>query len=177
MEMLPTSARQKEWRFTKKGIKMRTEQLITQRPKLLPFGEVGRGSEDLGGAFARALLAPYDSLSTWYDNPCEYFNLPEDDGNNGNGKGKSMSEKSTVNVKLYPNPNKAEFELLIENDEAEDFVGATLEVFDLSGRLIATKTINKIEKPSIKLNAQAGIYIYKVSGKTKQQVGKLIIID
>jgi Secretion system C-terminal sorting domain len=72
-------------------------------------------------------------------------------------------------IRLYPNPSKGEFIV-----EIQDKLVHTIEVTDLSGRLLYTTT-SKNEKISLDLTQFAnGVYYVKVSSENHQEVIKVV---
>ena len=89
----------------------------------------------------------------------------------GSGILSSVNNLKDTKFAVYPNPSaNGVFKILVANQEI-----VSLQVFDLSGRLI-TKKIDLINNDQINLSQyQKGIYIARFSSETKNEVLKLII--
>jgi uncharacterized repeat protein (TIGR03803 family) len=79
-----------------------------------------------------------------------------------------INEVATVtNVNLYPNPNKGEFTLEVNNTEtasADTKDNVKLEVYNTVGQMVHTQNIqNDVKQSTINLGSEpSGVYIYKV---------------
>lgn len=77
-----------------------------------------------------------------------------------------------INITCYPNPAKTSTQFKILHDRPESAMEAILNVYDLTGRIIWSKTQNSANDISWDLTdysgnkVQKGIYLYKVSIKT-----------
>ncbi|NVK53753.1 MAG: T9SS type A sorting domain-containing protein [Flavobacteriaceae bacterium] len=91
---------------------------------------------------------------------------------------KTRATNNTVlsqEVLVYPNPSKGEFEIKIANIKA----GTKFNLFDLSGKLIETKTVNAnglSNKISIgNVNLPTGVYLLKIVSTEETITKKLIV--
>jgi hypothetical protein len=72
-------------------------------------------------------------------------------------------------VKVWPNPTKGEFNVEFLNDDAK-----TIEVLDLTGRLIQSNTVNN-KKMNVNLNNLSnGVYYIKIQTKASLEVVKVV---
>ncbi|MEN9700510.1 MAG: hypothetical protein RLZZ301_1708 [Bacteroidota bacterium] len=88
--------------------------------------------------------------------------------------GASVAENALTNLTVAPNPAS---DIVNFSFEANDAATATVTLFDLAGKVVATKTVATTALTSIELNTsalQAGSYIYNVVAGEKVATGKLI---
>lgn len=115
---------------------------------------------------ARAILSKFDSAS--YFNECE---MPT----GGKNKALAFTETAKQNVYVYPNPANDKLSILINGETGQV---AYFEVYDLTGKLIASKqltanTINEISTAEI----VSGLYFYSIKANNVLiDSGKLSII-
>ena len=74
----------------------------------------------------------------------------------------SLNEIQTTNlIKVYPNPFNEVVNIAIENN---DYKTISVEIFDITGKTIFSKTINNSNVLQINANYPSGIYFIKVFG-------------
>jgi hypothetical protein len=129
---------------------------------------------------ARAIMASYDPLVTFYTNECETLPFKKNKSMQSNDNSTSVEESSAGYVNyynLYPNP--ASEQLSFEYAIGGEFHGASLEIFNLTGTMVYNEILSENEgKLSIDLaNLSGGIYFYKViiDGRI-DKTEKLVII-
>lgn len=80
-----------------------------------------------------------------------------------------------ANIKVYPNPNKGNFNIELNSDSSENI---TINVFDIRGREILNKTFkaNGTFNENINLqDAKSGVYLVSISDGIKKTVKRIII--
>jgi hypothetical protein len=76
------------------------------------------------------------------------------------------------NIKIYPNPAKESINIAISNYLGE----LKVEMFDINGRLVNTKSVDFSGNYSIELNAlTAGVYIVKLTGTNLNYSEKIVV--
>jgi hypothetical protein len=76
------------------------------------------------------------------------------------------------NIKLYPNPAKNLINIAISNYYGD----LKVEMFDINGRIINTKSVDFSGNFSIELNAlSAGVYIVKLTGTDLNYSEKIVV--
>lgn len=115
-----------------------------------------------------------DGYSDIVDN-CPTMSNPSQEDSDGNGTGDiceslSNEEFSQTDLKLFPNPFDDKFIVYLPATYAKD--NNLLEIFDLKGVLIKSLIINEETIIEIKgLNRiQGGLYLVKISNKTKDKI-------
>ena len=73
------------------------------------------------------------------------------------------------NVLIYPNPSPGTFQIEYPINTFEH-----IQVFDISGQLLRRESLSGTQK-TITANLQSGVYLIRLSGKSKSTVRKLII--
>ena len=76
-----------------------------------------------------------------------------------------------IDFKIYPNPSNGTF--AIEFEKTMDEV--SLEITDMSGRVVLSKTYNNQFEINIDLKEQAGMYVLKIQNKTEVSLYKLMV--
>lgn len=88
------------------------------------------------------------------------------------GQATGLTETESIEFKVYPNPAKEFIQLKFENLEEQ----ATIEIQDLTGKIIQSKIINQNEKQVfMPLNLASGMYLVKFQDQEKTKVQKLIV--
>ncbi|MES2778248.1 MAG: LamG-like jellyroll fold domain-containing protein [Bacteroidota bacterium] len=87
------------------------------------------------------------------------------------------SGRSATGLIVYPNPSKGDFNLITEVKQAGP---VTIQVIDMSGRVVYDKTINGVgagfQQVALKaLHLKAATYIVKAESRGNVQTGKLVI--
>ena len=83
-----------------------------------------------------------------------------------------IDEKNNpIDFKIYPNPSNGTF--AIEFEKTMDEV--SLEITDMSGRVVLSKTYNNQFEINIDLKEQAGMYVLKIQNKTEVSLYKLMV--
>ena len=73
-----------------------------------------------------------------------------------------IRDRQTTNlIKVYPNPFNEVVNIAIENN---DYKTISVEIFDITGKTIFSKTINNSNVLQINANYPSGIYFIKVFG-------------
>lgn len=88
--------------------------------------------------------------------------------------GVSVAENAIANLSVAPNPAT---DVVNFSFEANNAATATVTLFDLAGKVVATKTVATSTITSVEMNTsslQAGSYIYNVVAGDKVATGKLI---
>lgn len=88
--------------------------------------------------------------------------------------GVSVAENAIANLTVAPNPAS---DVVNFTFEASNAASATVTLFDLAGKVVATKTVATSALTSVEMNTtalQAGSYIYNVVAGDKVATGKLI---
>ena len=88
--------------------------------------------------------------------------------------GVSVAENAIANLTVAPNPAS---DVVNFTFEASNTASATVTLFDLAGKVVATKTVATSALTSVEMNTtalQAGSYIYNVVAGDKVATGKLI---
>jgi hypothetical protein len=88
--------------------------------------------------------------------------------------GVSVAENAIANLTVAPNPAS---DVVNFTFEANNAATATVTLFDLAGKVVATKTVATSAVTSVEMNTtalQAGSYIYNVVAGDKIATGKLI---
>jgi len=88
--------------------------------------------------------------------------------------GVSVAENAIANLTVAPNPAS---DVVNFTFEANNAATATVTLFDLAGKVVATKTVATTALTSVEMNTtslQAGSYIYNVVAGDKVATGKLI---
>ena len=75
-------------------------------------------------------------------------------------------------VVSWPNPSNTKFNLKLRTDDF--FTGATVNVFDLSGKLVHTTSMKPGEEVNFGSELEGGIYIVKVTQGENTKVVRLI---
>jgi hypothetical protein len=89
---------------------------------------------------------------------------PVDDSN--------MDRIANFDVVSYPNPSKSNFSLKLRSDDF--FTDASVNVYDLSGKLIHTTTLKPGQELKFGSELESGIYLVKVSQGKNTKVVRLI---
>ena len=89
---------------------------------------------------------------------------PVDDSN--------MDRTANFDVVSYPNPSKANFSLKLRSDDF--FTDASVNVYDLSGKLIHTTTLKPGQELKFGSELEGGIYLVKVTQGKNTKVVRLI---
>ena len=79
----------------------------------------------------------------------------------------STNNTSTIQNKIYPNPNKGTFTFVAENT-------GNINISDASGKLIYSGNVNKGNN-SVSVKARSGVYFLNYESPTKKESTKLII--
>jgi len=83
----------------------------------------------------------------------------------------SINENSEVRFSVYPNPSNGIFTVNVNSD----FIGATLKLTDISGRLIYSQTLGSLAT-NFDMNQNAkGIYLIEITKDGKSATQKIII--
>jgi hypothetical protein len=88
--------------------------------------------------------------------------------------GVSVAENAIANLTVAPNPAS---DVVNFSFEANNAATATVTLFDLAGKVVATKTVATSAITTVEMNTtalQAGSYIYNVVAGEKVATGKLI---
>ena len=80
-----------------------------------------------------------------------------------------MPGTTNENVLIYPNPSPGTFQIKYPINTFEH-----IQVFDISGQLLRRESLSGTQK-TITANLQSGVYLIRLSGKSKSTVRKLII--
>ncbi len=84
----------------------------------------------------------------------------------------SITSLSTdANINIYPNPSSGSFVLSL--DKSIEF--KTLEIIDITGRVIYSRMLDGSDTYSIHLDTKAGSYLLKLSGSEKQVLSRILI--
>ena len=82
----------------------------------------------------------------------------------------TMSKSTTGLFTVYPNPSNGIFKVELQNEQK-----ATMEVFDLTGKMIKTVQITNNDKYSLDLSGYAkGMYLIKMNG-VQQQLQRILV--
>jgi len=87
----------------------------------------------------------------------------------------SIEENSFEDFSLYPNPNNGSFNVMLNSNSNNDI---NIEVYDIRGRTIFNNTYESTSRfnQEIQLNnAQAGMYLVKISDGEKQTIQKIVV--
>ena len=74
-------------------------------------------------------------------------------------------------IKIYPNPSAGTFDIKLQRIMDE----VSLEITDMSGRVVLSKTYNNQFEINIDLKEQAGMYVLKIQNKTEVSLYKLMV--
>lgn len=80
------------------------------------------------------------------------------------------SNNELENLVIVPNPTTNEFSITLN----DSFESATLEVYDITGKLISESQFNNVSKVSSSVNGQSGLYFVKLKIVDNQKWFKLI---
>ena len=86
-----------------------------------------------------------------------------------------VGEYSLDNLSVFPNPNQGEFTIKYNANDSENI---SIQVFDIRGRTILTKTYKNTGEfnQTIKMNnAQAGMYLLNINDGSKTVIKKIIV--
>lgn len=97
-------------------------------------------------------------------------------------------EPEIFNIYNYPNPVKSYTKFVVEHDRPETVLNATVDIFDLSGRLVWTFKQSTLDEISWDMNdmygqrLKTGVYLYRISilsnsDKVFSKINKLMIVD
>lgn len=84
-------------------------------------------------------------------------------------------EREALSTKLYPNPSSGNLFLDLNNPSQEEY---TIQIFDLSGKLIGTEKISDFfvtNTYQVQTRLRKGTYIVRVNGLSKPLIQKIII--
>lgn len=92
---------------------------------------------------------------------------------NGSTVGISATTKATANVQVYPNPANTELTVFCADHSA-----ASVSVYDVTGKLIITRSFDGVWAKLDVSDLNKGLYIYRVTGQDSQviQAGRFSVI-
>jgi len=82
-----------------------------------------------------------------------------------------LNEKNSMDFKIYPNPTNGSFVIELQKPMEE----IILEITDMSGRVVLSKTYKNQFEINIDLKEQAGMYIVKMKNNTEVTLYKLMV--
>ena len=80
--------------------------------------------------------------------------------------------KTNVEIVVYPNPFTSQINVTYKN--SEENINSVARLYDVTGKIIISQTIQSQKTTIIVNNLLPGIYILKISGTEKQQIFKLL---
>lgn len=97
-------------------------------------------------------------------------------------------EPEIFNIYNYPNPVKSYTKFVVEHDRPETVLNATVDIYDLSGRLVWTFKQSTLDEISWDMNdmygqrLKTGIYLYRISVQSNSdrvfsKINKLMIVE
>lgn len=83
----------------------------------------------------------------------------------------NMQHQVQKAIQVFPNPNTGSFVLTVD----ETFAYTTLEVTDLSGKVVFTKSLSNETLYAIDLDMNSGVYLFQLKGNQESTVIKVLI--
>ncbi|MFT6960696.1 MAG: PKD repeat protein [Flammeovirgaceae bacterium] len=86
----------------------------------------------------------------------------------------SLSEDASLSNQLvvFPNPNEGQFSFSLPNVK---FQSASIELIDLTGKVVWKKTVDNLTNQDIEISASAGIYLLKLNVDNKFALKRVVI--
>ena len=97
-------------------------------------------------------------------------------------------EPEIFSIYNYPNPVKSYTKFVVEHDRPETVLNATVDIYDLSGRLVWSFKQSTLDEISWDMNdmygqrLKTGVYLYRISilsnsDQVFSKINKLMIVD